>query len=181
MIVFFVVVVGVTASDLDPELRPSRHPRGTMSNDLTIQRSNSCPELSEYQDQQFRGDNEEHEKLLMESSTLYVENLSIYTTEEQIFELFSRCGDVKNVFMGLDNIKKTACGFCFVEYHLRADAENAMRFLNGTLLDDRIIHTKWDIGFKEGRQYAHGRCGGQVRDEFREDANVGGGGFGSQA
>lgn len=112
---------------------------------------------------------------------LYVGNLSFYTTEEQIFELFSRCGDVRNVFMVLDKIKKMACGFCFVEYYSRSDAENAMWFLNGTLLDDRIICTDWDLGFWEGQQYGHGQSGGQVRDEFREVFYAGRGGFGKQA
>lgn len=74
-------------------------------------------------------------------------NLSFYITEEQIFELFTRCGDLRNVFMGLDKIKKMTCGFCFIEYYSRADAENAMQFLNGTFLDDRIIRTDWDLGF----------------------------------
>ena len=43
-------------------------------------------------------------------------NLSFYTTEEQIHELFSRAGDLKRIIMGLDKIKKTPCGFCFIEY-----------------------------------------------------------------
>lgn len=37
-----------------------------------------------------------------------------------------------------------------------------MRFINGTRLDDRIIRTDWDVGFKEGRQYGRGKSGGQV-------------------
>lgn len=110
-------------------------------------------------------------------------------------ELFSKSGDVKRIIIGLDKVKKTACGFCFVEYPLihflnifgtsrirfsvetslsvlnpcctryytRAGAENAMRFINGTRLDDRIIRTDWDAGFKEGRQYGRGKSGGQVR------------------
>lgn len=48
-------------------------------------------------------------------------------------------------------------------YYTRAGAENAMRFINGTRLDDRIIRTDWDAGFKEGRQYGRGKSGGQVR------------------
>lgn len=64
----------------------------------------------------FQGDNEEQEKLLKKSCTLYVGNLSFYTTEEQIYELFSKSGDIKKIIMGLDKMKKTACGFCFVEY-----------------------------------------------------------------
>lgn len=49
-------------------------------------------------------------------------------------------------------------------YYTRAGAENAMRFINGTRLDDRIIRTDWDAGFKEGRQYGRGKSGGQVRN-----------------
>lgn len=83
------------------------------------------------------------------SSTVYVGNLSFFTTgelsvkrlfrslptagqtsaeadlgaflrglgraEEQIYELFSRVGDVKRIIMGLDRNNKTPCGFCFVE------------------------------------------------------------------
>lgn len=79
--------------------------------------------------------------------------------------------------MGLDKIKKMACGFCFVEYHNRFEAENAMWCLNGTRLDDRIIRTDWDLGFREGRQYGHPRRGSQVRDEFHDDFNAGRGGF----
>lgn len=148
---------------------------------LKALRSDSYVELSEYRDQHFRGDNEEQEKLLKKSCTLYVGNLSFYTTEEQIYELFSKSGDIKKIIMGLDKMKKTACGFCFVEYYSRADAENAMRYINGTRLDDRIIRTDWDAGFKEGRQYGRGRSGGQVRDEYREDYDAGRGGYGKLA
>ncbi|CAG2122997.1 unnamed protein product, partial [Medioppia subpectinata] len=45
-------------------------------------------ELSSYRDQQFKGSREEQEDLLSESTTLYVGNLSFYTREEQIYELF---------------------------------------------------------------------------------------------
>lgn len=110
---------------------------------------------------------------------MYVGNLSFYSTEEQIHELFSRCGDVRRIIMGLDKYKKTPCGFCFVEYYTRADAENCLRcairiplsesplyvvfrYINGTRLDDRIVRTDWDAGFIEGRQYGRGKTGGQV-------------------
>ena len=58
----------------------------------------------------------QQEKRLKLSSTLYVGNLSFFTTEEQIYELFSKCGDIKRIIMGLDKVRKTPCGFCFVEY-----------------------------------------------------------------
>ena len=104
--------------------------------------------------------------------------MSFYTTEEQIYELFGMCGEVKRVVMGLDKFKRTPCGFCFVEYYLREDAENAVRFINGTRLDDRIIRTDFDAGFIEGRQYGRGKSGGQVRDEYRTDFDSGRGGYG---
>ena len=58
---------------------------------------------------------DEQEELLEKSATLYVGNLSFYTKEEQIYELFMMCGDVKRVIMGLDRNNHTPCGFCFVE------------------------------------------------------------------
>lgn len=66
----------------------------------------------------FKGTRDELERKLETSSTLYVGNLSFFTTEEQIHELFSRAGDLKKIIMGLDKVKKTPCGFCFVEYPL---------------------------------------------------------------
>lgn len=47
-------------------------------------------------------------------------------------ELFSKCGDVKRIIMGLDKFKRTPCGFCFVEYYTRDEAQNAMAYVNGT-------------------------------------------------
>ncbi|BFZ06740.1 hypothetical protein BsWGS_09779 [Bradybaena similaris] len=134
--------------------------------------------LSQYRDQHFRGTRLEQEKLLLLSSTLYIGNLSFYTSECQIHELFNRAGDVKRIVMGLDKVRKTPCGFCFVEYYTREDAENAMRYVNGTRLDDRIIRTDWDTGFKEGRQFGRGKTGGQVRDEYRTDFDEARGGYG---
>ena len=83
--------------------------------------------------------------------------------EEQVHEVFRQAGDIKRIIMGLDRLKKTPCGFCFVEYFDRADAETAVRFLNGAKLDDRQIRTDWDWGFDDGRQYGRGKSGGQVR------------------
>jgi len=81
--------------------------------------------------------------------------------------------------MGLDRFQKTPCGFCFVEYATHQEAVNCMRFVNGTKLDERVVRTDLDPGFKEGRQYGRGRSGGQVdmrieccSDEFRFEMNT---------
>lgn len=63
-------------------------------------------ELSSYRDQHYKGTRYEQEKQLKQSATLYVGNLAFYTTEEQIYELFSRCGEIRRIVMGLDKYKK---------------------------------------------------------------------------
>ncbi|RKF56928.1 Nuclear cap-binding protein subunit 2 [Erysiphe neolycopersici] len=115
---------------------------------------------------------------LKNAATLYVGNLSFYTTEEQIHELFSKCGEIKRLIMGLDRFNKTPCGFCFVEYYTHQDALDCMKYIGGTKLDERIIRTDLDPGFQEGRQYGRGKSGGQVRDEYREEYDEGRGGLG---
>ncbi|KAK6031153.1 hypothetical protein OSTOST_02700 [Ostertagia ostertagi] len=126
----------------------------------------------------FKGTEKEFEEALRRSTTVYVGNLSFYTSEDQLYELFMRAGDVRRVIMGLDRFKKTPCGFCFVVYYTRDEAENAVRFLNRTILDGRTIRVDFDTGFVEGRQYGRGKHGGQVRDEYRENFDRGRGGYG---
>jgi RNA recognition motif-containing protein len=77
-----------------------------------------------------KGTRREQDRLLYSTSTLYIGNLSFYTTEEQITELFGKCGDLKRVVMGLDKVKRTPCGFCFVEYYTRDSSNNAMRWVS---------------------------------------------------
>ncbi|KAI4262381.1 MAG: hypothetical protein L6R38_008420 [Xanthoria sp. 2 TBL-2021] len=121
---------------------------------------------------------EEQDDPLKDATTLYVGNLSFYTTEEQIHELFAKCGEIKRLVMGLDRFNKTPCGFCFVEYYTHQDALDCMKYIGGTKLDERIIRTDLDPGFQEGRQYGRGKSGGQVRDEYRDEYDPGRGGYG---
>eukprot|EP00887_Chlorella_sp_A99_P006294 scaffold3.g6294.t1 len=137
------------------------------------------PAISQYRDRRFQGTQEEFEEALRTSTSIYVGNLSFYTTEDQIYEVFSKVGDIKRIIMGLDKKQKTPCGFCFVVYYTRADAEDCVKWVNGTVLDDRPIRADFDWGFVEGRQYGRGRSGGQVRDEYRVDYDAGRGGFGA--
>ncbi|OEL27159.1 Nuclear cap-binding protein subunit 2 [Dichanthelium oligosanthes] len=209
--------------------------------------------LSAYRDRRFHGTQEEYEAALQASTTVYIGNMSFYTTEEQAYELFSRAGEIKKIIMGLDKNSKTPCGFCFVLcvppspslmlafhflcvpvlgdwiridlilqcnnvsfsasvlyfisfygswdldicfaelvtfggrlvprsntsltinltlhmhvlhiyalYYSREDAEDAVKYISGTMLDDRPIRVDFDWGFQEGRQWGRGRSGGQV-------------------
>ncbi|PVG02217.1 RNA-binding domain-containing protein [Serendipita vermifera] len=143
--------------------------------------------FSSYKDSQASIDRQTQLQQLRKSATLYVGNLSFYTTEEQIYELFSKCtspeegGGIKRIIMGLDRNTRTPCGFCFVEYYSHAEALACMRYVSGTKLDERIIRCDLDAGYKDGRQFGRGRSGGQVRDEHRQDYDPGRGGWGAQA
>ncbi|CAN0896740.1 Nuclear cap-binding protein subunit 2 [Linum grandiflorum] len=134
--------------------------------------------LSAYRDRRFSGSQEEFEYALQTSTTVYIGNMSFYTTEEQVYELFTRAGEIKKIIMGLDKNTKTPCGFCFVLFYSRDDTENAVKYISGTILDDRPIRVDFDWGFQEGRQWGRGRSGGQVRDEYRTDYDPGRGGYG---
>ncbi|KAI0748188.1 RNA-binding domain-containing protein [Daedaleopsis nitida] len=142
---------------------------------------------SNYKDSQSRVDRQTQYNLLKKSTTLYVGNLSFYTTEEQIYELFNKCttpeegGGIKRIIMGLDRNTRTPCGFCFVEYYSHAEALACLRYISGTKLDERIIRCDLDLGYRDGRQFGRGRSGGQVRDEHRQDYDPGRGGWGAHA
>lgn len=41
-------------------------------------------------------------KKSMTSATIYIGRLTLNTTEEQLFELFSQCGQIQKVIMGLN-------------------------------------------------------------------------------
>jgi nuclear cap-binding protein subunit 2 len=64
--------------------------------------------ISNYKDSQEIRDRGTQLKLLQQSATLYIGNLSFYSTEEQIYQLFSKCtnpedgGGIKRIIMGLD-------------------------------------------------------------------------------
>lgn len=74
------------------------------------------PAESSYARRNWQGSPEEYQHALDTSCTVYVGNLSFYTREEQIWELFSKVGQVKRIVMGLNKRELTPCGFCFVEY-----------------------------------------------------------------
>ncbi|KAK2743043.1 nuclear cap binding complex subunit [Myotisia sp. PD_48] len=131
-----------------------------------------------YHEQEENKGQPDFDDSLKDATTLYVGNLSFYTTEEQIHELFSKCGEIKRLVMGLDRFQKTPCGFCFVEYYTHQDALDCMKYIGGTKLDERTVRTDLDPGFQEGRQYGRGKSGGQVRDEYRDEFDPGRGGYG---
>lgn len=115
----------------------------------------------------------------LHSKTVYVGNLSNFTTEEQLYELFLKCGNIDRIIMGLDRNKLTPCGFCFIIYKHEDGSLNAMKYLKGTTLDGQILEIDLDPGFREGRQFGRGVFGGQASHEggMSDSGNYGRGNF----
>ena len=127
----------------------------------------NAPEKKLYWDRSHYDSPESQIRALAKSKTLYVGNLAFSTRSQHVRALFQELGVVKNVYLGLDRLRKTPCGFCFVEYERREDALLAVANISGTKLDGRVIRVELDAGFQPGRQYGRGVSGGQVRDERR--------------
>lgn len=73
-------------------------------------------------------------------SRLYVGNLSWNTTEDSLRAAFASDGrGVKDVSVMMDRETGRSRGFAFVEMNSKADADAAIRALDGTDLDGRAI------------------------------------------
>ena len=106
---------------------------------------------------------------LKNSSTIYIGNLSYNTTETQLYQLFSFCGKIKRVIMGLNKMTKQQIGFAFIEFLDKESAKLSKNTLTGAVIDDKVIRVDIDVGFEEGRQYGRGRHGFQIRDEVMKN------------
>ncbi|EPY43861.1 nuclear cap-binding protein subunit 2 [Angomonas deanei] len=118
--------------------------------------------------------------LLNRSATVYVGNLSFYTSEEQLRIHFLPCGPIRDLVMGLNEQSRTPCGFSFIVFETTEAAAMAVLNLSGTLLDDRVIRVSWDVGCDPTRRWGRGAEGGQVVDAVRHNLDEGRGGLGSQ-
>jgi nuclear cap-binding protein subunit 2 len=155
---------------LPPPTLPPRFPRAaelqSAESSTSAAGNNAAPHL--YWDRSHYDSPESQIQALRCSSTVYVGNLSFATRSSNVHAMFSSVGRVKAVHMGLDRLKKTPCGFCFVEFWDRDDALASVQYCSGSKLDGSVVRVELDAGFQAGRQYGRGRKGGQVRDDKRD-------------
>lgn len=107
----------------------------------------------------------------MGSTKLYVGNLSYSASEEGLAELFSQFGDVVSTRIVKDRETGRSRGFGFVEMMSAEDGEEAIRALNGQVVDGRPL-TVNEARPQEGRQ---GGGGGGPRRGFGGGGGGGGG------
>ncbi len=72
-------------------------------------------------------------------SKLYVGNLSYDTTEDQLRELFSQAGAIKDVALITDRDTRRSKGFGFVEMETQAEAAKAIQMFSDYELDGRHL------------------------------------------
>ena len=70
---------------------------------------------------------------------IFVGNLDFGVTEEQLCAAFAAYGAVETVTLVLDRDTGQPRGFAFVEMSSAQDAEDAVRCLDGTLLNQRPL------------------------------------------
>ncbi|GME70491.1 unnamed protein product [[Candida] boidinii] len=116
-------------------------------------------------------------KKSMTSSTIYIGKLSFTTTEEQLFDIFSKCGEISKIIMGLDKIKLTPTGFCFIIFAKPESALASLKYLNKTNVNGKSIDIDLDPGFEEGRQYGRGSNGAQKVHHMMNNNSNGGGNY----
>ncbi|HEY9733738.1 MAG: RNA-binding protein [Candidatus Obscuribacterales bacterium] len=73
------------------------------------------------------------------NNKLFVGNLSFKTTQQGLQDLFAEYGEVVSVAIPQDRETGRQRGFAFVEMANQADAEAAIKALNGRDLDGRQI------------------------------------------
>jgi len=92
------------------------------------------------------------------ASKLYVGNLSFQSTEEDLRELFQKHGTVQSVAIITDRETGRARGFGFVEMSSPAEAQAAIRALDGSTMDGRPL--KVNEAQEKSRDGGGGRSGG---------------------
>ena len=70
---------------------------------------------------------------------IYVGNLAYSVTEDELRAAFSAYGDVTSASLIMDKFSGQSKGFGFVEMANNAEADTAIKSLNGTSLKDRNI------------------------------------------
>ena len=110
-----------------------------------------------YVDKRSKYTQEEMAAMEAASSTVYVGRIPnqkpYIATEAHIYSIFSQCGPIKKIIMGVFHEDNSPAGFCFVEYFHREDALAAIKWLDRSIILCQRVMVNIDYGFEEGRQY----------------------------
>lgn len=119
---------------------------------------------------------------------IYVGNLSFETSEATLRTAFAAHGEVASVNIIMDKMTGRPRGFGFVEMPGAAEAQNAIKALNGTMLDGRTLtvnearprEERGGFGGGNRSSFGGGNRGGGNRGGFGGGNRGGGGGGGNR-
>jgi RNA recognition motif-containing protein len=121
------------------------------------------------------------------NTKLYVGNLPYSVTENELRTLFSQAGNVTSVAIPMDRMTDRPRGFAFVEMSTAAEAQEAIRLLEGTMVGERRIRVNISQpkdsrggGFGGGGGYGGGGGGGYGGGGGGRGGYGGGGGGGGR-
>lgn len=112
---------------------------------------------------------------------IYVGGLSYSTTEQTLYEMFARIGNVESVKIITDRDTGRSKGFAFVEMASGEEAQSAIDKYNGTELDGRrllVNQAKPQAPRSGSRSSSSGGGGGGGGGRSSWGGNGGGGGGG---
>jgi cold-inducible RNA-binding protein len=98
---------------------------------------------------------------------LFVGSLPFSTTSDQLGQMFSQYGSVASATVIMDKFTGRSRGFGFVEMENDAEAQEAIKSLNGSQIEGRSIVVS--VAKPKEDRPSH--------DDFRRDDHRGGGGF----
>jgi RNA recognition motif-containing protein len=105
------------------------------------------------------------------ASKVFVGNLDFRTTKEEVEALFSKAGQIDDVFLPVDRDTGRVRGFAFVTFSSDEDAAKAIEQFNGYELSGRALR----VNQAEERPRGGGGGGGGGRGGY---GGGGGGGYG---
>jgi cold-inducible RNA-binding protein len=83
--------------------------------------------------------------------SIFVENLDVETTKEELRKLFETYGKVEHVNIITDRETGLPRGFAFVEITNESEAARAIKTLNGSTLRDRTLRVDYARPRRERR------------------------------
>nr|XP_034342000.1 E3 ubiquitin-protein ligase RLIM-like [Arvicanthis niloticus] len=109
-----------------------------------------------------------HDLLNVDGMTcLKVENLAYHTISGNLKHVFEDYGPVRDVYIPRNPLTEEHYGFAFIHFYNKCDAEDAVRALNGILLDGCKL--KVQMVHNDDPNYAQPDCGQGRQYDYKEE------------
>ncbi|KAL4471623.1 hypothetical protein ABPG74_008516 [Tetrahymena malaccensis] len=102
-------------------------------------------------------------------TTIFVKNLAFDCTEDEVGELFEKCGKVVNIRFVYHHSQKHFKGFAFIEFKMNSSVNAALK-LNGTEFKGRKLTIDYEVGsMKKGFRFKQTQDGNQKYNKQYDD------------